>query len=148
MQVTSSRACSVAVLCWCSGKCWPTNADRQRQFYRKQVRTPPQLKLCLTIWRKLYNFEGMSHEPWVMNHRAINSKPGYMGGGDAWRARGWGKEILWWRARSSQRSFCRPLTADTSEHPITRYIASYMYALKRCYRLHCSLLCSRAAQKH
>ena len=23
------------------------NADRQRQFYTEQVRTPPQLKLCL-----------------------------------------------------------------------------------------------------
>ena len=34
------------------------------------------------------------------------------------------------RARSSQRSFCRPLTADTSEHPTTHHIASYMYALK------------------
>ena len=26
--------------------------------------------------------------------------------------------------------FCRHLTADTSEHPTTRHIASYMYALK------------------
>ena len=28
-----------------------------------------------------------------------------------------------------QRSFCKPLTANTSEHLITRYIDSYMYAL-------------------
>ena len=26
--------------------------------------------------------------------------------------------------------FCRPLTANTSEHPTTRHIVSYMYALK------------------
>ena len=26
--------------------------------------------------------------------------------------------------------FCRSLTADTSEHPTTRHIATYMYALK------------------
>ena len=29
-----------------------------------------------------------------------------------------------------QLPFCKPLTANTSEHPITRYIDSYMYALK------------------
>ena len=29
----------------------------------------------------------------------------------------------------SQRSFCRPLIADTSEHPTTRHTATYMYAL-------------------
>ena len=42
----------------------------------------------------------------------------------------WDSLAGFWRARSSQRSFCRPLTADTSEHPTTRHIASYMYALK------------------
>jgi hypothetical protein len=29
-----------------------------------------------------------------------------------------------------QRPFCKPLTANIPEHPITRYIDSYMYALK------------------
>jgi len=58
------------------------NHALQQQFYREQVRTPPQLKLCLGSNKIEILLDG--NEDYYFNKITINNAKNMRGGGEGW----------------------------------------------------------------